>query len=220
MSLGPQLEGKLSASADVKISPSRSHVLLVALCLLAALFFGGSVFFFYVDKAVPGFLFCGLTVLVLVAIWRGYRLSQKDQDREGGSPFTLDQHRTSNEVQTRLSFDVRSLADLEDLKSVLEWISTCFNRQPLPPADAMLDSNMQPIPNSKAAADSAVDATNEEARQQLSDVGQVFAPMRAEVGAGMVPPLDGAPLGPVSPANRIDPSVAPTLEDSRPSAAS
>lgn len=220
MSLGPKLEGKVSASADVQISPDRSNVLLVALCLLAALFFGGSALFFYVDKPLPAFLFLALTLLDLLAICWGFSRSQKDQDRVGGNPFTLDQHTTSNEVQTRVSFDVRSLADLENLKSVLDWISTCFNRQPLPPADAMLDPSMQPIPNTETAAASVVDAANQQARQQLSAIGQVFAPTRAEVGAGMAPPLNEAPPGPVSPANRIHPSVEPTPEGSLPPAAS
>ena len=203
MSIAPQVKAELSASSVITVNPKKSHVLLIALCGLAALFAVGSGIFFFLEKNTPAFIFLGLTVADLVAIYGGYLISHKDQDRAGAT-VNVEQTNEEGKIQTRMSMDIRSIADVEAASKFLAWIQRVFDRKPLPVAQGMLDERMQPIEGTEAQAQAAVETTNLEAQRQVDAVAALARPGPPMPDTtGMILPQDGlAPQLPSS-ANEI-----------------
>lgn len=189
---------------DVRLAPVRSQVVLLAFVIL-----GGcclAVAFWFLWKSVNTWYVPLVTGTVLLALSAaGWLRSHRDIDRQGAHPFMVRDTSTGREV----SADVRAL----DQQTTREWISRAVTalayQRPLPDPDGLIDSAMNPLPKTKAAATERVATANAEAERYRA---QLFGALRPSESATETAQTKAAPL-PSLPTAGMPPQIVESNSD-------
>ena len=216
----PNLKAKLEATANaiLTLTPAKSHSLLGVVVAAAVIFVILGYWLLMAGKDTPGYIFFGFGIFLVLLVLLCWSFSHKNQDQDGAQPITLN----DGPQGTSLTVDIRSLETLENTKQLLALCETVFHRRPLPNGQALLDENMQPIPNSSDAAAAAVALANAQAAEAASAVVKMGARSKAPEladaqGAELGKDLQPLPAAPAS--NEMAPSVPiPTPDQAAPPA--
>ncbi|MBV6409342.1 MAG: hypothetical protein GAKPKEKM_00082 [Rhodocyclaceae bacterium] len=160
--MGNSASAEVSATVDLK--PTRSQPFLVSLTILAGISVICGTGLLSLGNPAGWGLLAFAAVSIGAGVW-AWRQSQPDVDLENAQPtsFTLPDG-------TSVVADARLLRSLEGTTALVRLIEGVLHRRPLPEPDGLVDSNGQPIPDSKAAAAALIHKVNSDTQLATNQI--------------------------------------------------
>lgn len=138
--------------AKLNITPNRSQTFLVAAVIFATVLAICSV---STGNESLGWAFLGFSLITFALAFSGWWKSQADVDSENAHPTNLELPNG-----TLFTTDLRTMRDPRAIQNVLQVIDATINRQPLPQADGLVDTDLKIIFNSEEKAQAITNQIN------------------------------------------------------------
>lgn len=162
----------VEAKVGAGIYPKRSQVLIAIFALASVFFCCVGLYFVWARHEYSWVPFICSAIACIVAVTMWWK-SHSNIDMHGAIPTTISDEKSGLNVTT----DTRTLNSANAMLELSKFFSVFVYRKPLPPASGLVDDNGELVPNSKDAANAAVDDINKQ-REHL--IGQAMAAMSRE----------------------------------------
>jgi hypothetical protein len=178
------LDMDIKATAAIELAPKGNQIAVNIIFVIAAVFFGASVWLDFLGK---NWILAGAVGLAFLVVGGGFWWkSHKNESLQKAHPFTMKVGEGDNSVE--VSADARSLPALDYLKGILGQYSAIFHRERLPEPSGTVDANGHPIEGTFEKARSLVQAANDIAQRQADSIAEDIC-SRANSAASSSPVL-------------------------------